>query len=332
MFRLASPYFLILLALIPATLWYGRKRRPIPAMASSGLGPTAGMPSSPLLGLARRLNVLFHLSLVLMIAALARPQWGTEKTTIDATGINMVLAVDLSESMAALDFKQQGQMVNRLEAVKSVVKDFIARRAGDRIGLVVFGSQAYTQVPLTRDYGTIRQMLDRLQIGAAGRSTAIGDAIGIALKRLEDIESRSNVIILLTDGRSNSGEFEPLTTAAIARQKGVKIYTIGVGGQGRAPFAVNDAIFGQRLVYRRVDMDAKTLQAIADQTDGLFFQADDLVGLKKIYETIDAMEKSDVEVDTFAEYRELYVYLLIPAFAILGLWVILKNTRFLRVP
>ena len=332
MFRLASPYFLILLALIPATFWYGRRRMQIPAMANSGLGPAAGMPSSPLLGLGKRINILFYLGLILMIAALARPQWGTEKTTIDATGINMVLAVDLSESMAALDFKQQGKIVNRLEAVKSVVKDFIARRAGDRIGLVAFGSQAYTQVPLTRDYATIRQMLDHLQIGAAGRSTAIGDAIGIALKRLEDIESRSNVIILLTDGRSNSGEFEPLTTAAIAQQKGVKIYTIGVGTQGRAPFAVNDAIFGQRLVYRRVNMDAKTLQAIADQTGGLFFQADDLAGLKKIYDTIDAMEKSEVEIDTFAEYRELYSYLLLPAFALLGVWVLLQNTRFLRVP
>jgi Ca-activated chloride channel family protein len=332
MFRLASPYFLILLALLPATVWYGRRRMPIPAMANSGLGPAAGLPSSLLLGLGRRLNALVYLSLILMIAALARPQWGTEKTTIDATGINMVLAVDLSESMEALDFKHQGRMVNRLEAVKSVVKAFIAQRAGDRIALVVFGSQAYTQVPLTRDYEAIRQMLDHLQIGSAGRSTAIGDAIGIALKRLEDIESRSNVIILLTDGRSNSGEFEPLTIAAIARQKGVKVYTIGVGGQGRAPFAVKDPIFGQRMVYRRVDMDSRTLQAIADQTGGLFFKADDLAGLKKIYDTIDAMEKSEVEVETFAEYKELYRYLLLPAFALLGIWVVLKNTRFLRIP
>jgi Ca-activated chloride channel family protein len=332
MFRLASPYFLSLLALIPATFLFGRRRLKRPAMANSGLGPAAGMPSSLLLGLGRRINVLFYLSLILMIGALARPQWGTEKTTIDATGINMVLAVDLSESMAALDFKQQGKILNRLEAVQSVVRDFIAQRTGDRIGLVVFGSQAYTQVPLTRDYGTIRQMLDHLQIGAAGRSTAIGDAIGIALKRLEDIESRSNVIILLTDGRSNSGEFEPLTTAAIAQQKAVKIYTIGVGSQGRAPFAVNDPIFGRRLVYRRVDMDAKTLQAIADRTGGLFFQAGDLAGLKKIYATIDAMEKSKVEMDTFAEYRELYIHLLLPAFALLGIWVLLKNTRFLKVP
>ena len=332
MFRIASPYFLVLLALIPATIWYARKRQQIPAILNSGLKQMADMPASPTLGLGKALDALFYLGLILMIVALARPQWGTQRLTVNATGINMILAVDLSESMAALDFKHNGSIVNRLEAVKAVVQDFIAQRAGDRIGLVVFGSQAYTQVPLTRDYGTIGDMLARLQIGAAGRSTAIGDAIGIALKRLEDIESRTNIIILLTDGRSNSGEFEPQTTAAIAKQKGVKIYTIGVGGKGRAPFAVNDPIFGQRYVYRRVDMDAQSLQAIADQTGGLFFQASDLEGLKKIYETIDTLEKSDVKVDTFAEYQELYIHLLLPAFGLLGLWIVLKNTRFLRIP
>ena len=332
MLRIASPYFLVLLALIPVTIWYGRKRQQVPAISNSGLKQTADMPASPALTFGKTINVLFYLGLILMIVALARPQWGTQRLTVNATGINMILAVDLSESMAALDFKRNGNIVNRLEAVKAVVKDFIAQRAGDRIGLVVFGSQAYTQVPLTRDYDTISDMLSRLQIGAAGRSTAVGDAIGIALKRLEDIESRTNVIILLTDGRSNSGEFEPQTTASIAQQKGVKIYTIGVGGKGRAPFAVNDPIFGQRYIYRRVDMDAQTLQAIADQTGGLFFQASNLEGLQKIYETIDTLEKSEVKVDTFAEYQELYVYLLMPALALLGLWIVLNNTRFLRIP
>lgn len=332
MFRFASPLFLVLLALIPATVWYAHRHFRTPAMAGTGIGPAGGMPSSTLLELDKLLNGLFYLSLILMITALARPQWGTQRATIDSTGINIVLAVDISESMAALDFKHKGSIVNRLEAVKAVVKEFIAQRAGDRIGLVVFGSQAYTQVPLTRDYGTITQMLERLQIGAAGRSTSVGDAIGIALKRLEDVKSISNIIILLTDGRSNSGEFEPLTTAAIAEQKGVKIYTIGVGGEGLAPFAVDDPIFGRRYIKRRVDMDAETLQAIADRTGGLFFQADDLAGLKKIYDTIDTLETSRVKVDTFAEYRELYLYLLLPAFGLLGVWVLLKNTRFLRVP
>jgi Ca-activated chloride channel family protein len=333
MFRFASPYFLLLLALIPATTWYGRRRFQNPALASSGMG--AGFPSiesSLVLKVARLMPLMFYLALILMIVALARPQWGTRRMVVNTSGINIVLAIDLSESMAALDFKSQGNIINRLEAVKTVVRDFIQHRNGDRIGMVVFGSEAYTQLPLTRDYTTITTLLERLQIGAAGRSTAIGDAIGISLKRLEDIQSRSNIIILLTDGRSNSGEFEPRTTAAIAKEKGVKIYTIGVGSRGKAPFLVNDPIFGQHYIYQEADIDETTLQAIADQTGGLYFRAQDFEGLEKIYATINRMEKTDVKIKTFADYNELYIYLLLPAFGLLGLWVVLTNTRFLRIP
>jgi len=234
MFRFASPYCLLLLTLVAAMLWHRRGRTRKPALASANTVPVAHMPSSPMLWLARLVPGIFYCALILMIIALARPQWGTRRMSVNTEGINIVLAVDLSESMAALDFKHNGQIINRLEAIKHVVKEFIQARSGDRIGMVVFGSQAYTQLPLTRDYATIATMLDRLKIGSAGRSTAVGDALGIALKRLEDIESRSNVIILLTDGRSNSGEFEPLAAAAIAKEVGVKVYTIGVGGKGRA--------------------------------------------------------------------------------------------------
>ncbi len=333
MFRFASPYFLLLLILIPATTLYGRRRIQNPALASSGLGGASrSIQSSPLLRVVWLMPLMFYLALALMIVALARPQWGTRRMVVNTSGINIILAIDLSESMAALDFRSQGNIINRLEAVKTVVRDFIERRSGDRIGMVVFGSEAYTQLPLTRDYNTISTLLERLQIGAAGRSTAIGDAIGISLKRLEDIKSKSNIIILLTDGRSNSGEFEPRTTAAIAKEQGVKIYTIGVGSRGKAPFLVNDPIFGQRYIYQDADIDETTLQAIADQTGGLYFRAQDLEGLQKIYATIDQMEKTDVKVKTFAEYNELYIFLLLPAFGLLALWVVLVNTRFLRIP
>ena len=197
---------------------------------------------------------------------------------------------------------------------------------------MVFGSQAYTQLPLTRDYNTITSILERLQIGAAGPRTALGDAIGIALKRLSDIQSRSNVIILLTDGRSNSGELEPETAAAIASEKGVKIYTIGVGGQGRAPFLVEDPIFGRRYVYRQVDLDEKTLRIVAERTGGLYFRAEDLEGLQKIYTTIDTMEKTEVAVKTFVPRNELYPDLLLTAFGLIGLWIVLNHTRFLKIP
>jgi len=234
--------------------------------------------------------------------------------------------------MAALDFKQKGKIVNRLEAVKGVVRNFIKLRSGDRIGMVVFGSHAYTQIPLTRDYSTIVSVLDRLKIGAAGKSTAIGDAIGISLKRLEDIKSKSNIIILLTDGRSNSGEFEPATTAGIAVQKNVKIYTVGVGTRGRVPFLIKDTFLGDRYVYQQVDIDEDTLKDIADKTGGLYFRAENIEGLEKIYDTIDRLEKTEVKIVTFEQYNEFYVYFLVTAFIVLGLWIIFSNTRFLEIP
>lgn len=332
MFRFGTPLFLILLAFVPVTIWYGCRRLQKPVLSSSGTQAVEEMPKSAVVVLRAVLPALFYMALILMIVALARPQWGTRQIQVSTSGINIILAVDVSGSMEAIDFELNGQVVNRLDAVKSVVKAFIANREGDRIGMVVFGSQAYTQLPLTRDYHTIAAILERLKIGSAGRMTAIGDAIGISLKRLEDIESRSNIIILLTDGSSNSGEIEPLTAAAIAKEKAVKIYTIGVGSNGRAPFIVNDPFFGRRSLYKRVEMDEQTLKSIANETGGQYFKAEDTTGLQRIYSTIDQMEKTEVKMKTFAEYNDLYIYLLLPSFGVLGVWIIIKNTRFLKVP
>ena len=276
--------------------------------------------------------VLKYTALCLLITAMARPQWGTRQVNIKTEGINIILAVDLSESMAALDFKVKGKIVNRLEAVKGVVTDFVSKRDGDRIGMVVFGTHAYTQIPLTRDYNTILSILDKLKIGSAGQSTAIGDAIGISVKRIEDIESKSNIIILLTDGRSNAGEINPEVAAQIALEKNIKIYTIGVGSKGKAPFLVKNPIWGDRYVYQRVDIDEDTLKEIAQKTKGLYFRADDTQKLREIYDTIDQLEKTEVEVKTHAEYKELYSYLLVAAFMLMIMQILLANTRFLRVP
>ena len=276
--------------------------------------------------------LLKYTALCLLIVAMARPQWGTRQVSVSTPGINIVLAVDLSESMAALDFKREGKIVNRLEAVKGVIHDFVATRSGDRIGMVVFGTQAYTQIPLTRDYNTIATIMERLKIGAAGKQTAIGDAIGISLKRLEDIESKSNVIILLTDGQSNAGELTPETAAEIAVEKGVKIYTIGVGTRGKAPFLIKHPILGEQYVYQQVDMDEDTLEKIAEKTGGLYFRAENTEGLQQIYDTIGNLEKTEADVKTFAAYNEFYRYLLLPAFVLLCLWIVLSNTRYLRAP
>ncbi|MBI5592561.1 MAG: VWA domain-containing protein [Deltaproteobacteria bacterium] len=332
MFQFASPYFLLLLSLFPAMIYFRKRRQMRPVMNLSSLMPIREIQPSGMLRIERLLPVLKYTALCLMIAAMARPQWGTRQVSVLTEGINIVLAVDLSESMAALDFKYKGKIVNRLEAIKSVIQDFIAKRNGDRIAMVVFGTHAYTQLPLTRDYNTIASILDRLQIGAAGPNTAIGDAIGISLKRLEDVKSKSNIIILLTDGDSNSGELSPRTATELAAQKGIKIYAVGVGTRGKVPFLIKDPVFGERYVYQQVDIDEDALKDIATKTGGLYFKAENTEGLLQIYNTIDKLEKTEVKTQTFAEYNELYPYLLIPAFILLGTWIVLTHTRFMRVP
>jgi Ca-activated chloride channel family protein len=331
-FRFENPYILSLLVLVPLLTIY-RKRRHLPLrLGVSTLRPVENLPVGFFVSLARFLPALKYGALCLMIIALARPQWGTREVSIRTEGINIILAVDLSESMSALDFRKDGKIVDRLEAAKGVIHDFIGKRSGDRIGLVVFGDQAYTQLPLTRDYDTISTMLEQLQIGAAGKSTAIGDAIGISLKRLADIKGKSNIIILLTDGQSNSGVLSPEAAVEIAAQKGVKIYTIGVGSKGEAPFLVNIPGYGKRYVYQQVDMDEGALKAIAKKTKGLYFRAEDLKGLENIYDTIDRLEKTEAVVKTYDNYRDLYAAALLPAFIFLGLWLLLAHTRFLRIP
>ncbi len=330
MFRFASPYFLMLLMIIPISILYRRKKRFDPVMAvPMGI---RSVKSSIFLKIGKMLLGLKYAALALMIVAIARPQWGTQQIDVSTEGVNIVMALDLSGSMAALDFKLKGKIVNRLDAIRSVAQEFISKRANDRIALVVFGTNAYTQLPLTSDYNTIASILDKLQIGAAGDNTAIGDAIGISLKRLEDLKSKSNIIILLTDGESNAGEISPEAAAEIAVQRKVKIYTIGVGTQGEAPFLVRHPILGDRYVYRKVNMDEKVLTDIAKKTGGLYFRAEDTDGLKKIYDTIDKLEKTEIKMKSFAEYKEFYPYFLLSAFVILCIWIILSNTRFLRVP
>ena len=332
MFRFASWYFLLLLAVVPAAILFKKRRQLHPVMGLPALSAVQSIRRSAFLKFHWIMPVLKYTALCLAIAAMARPQWGTRQVSVLTEGVNLVLAVDISTSMAALDFKQGGKIVNRLEAVKTVINEFISKRSGDRIGLVVFGTYAYTQLPLTRDYNTISAVLERLEIGAAGKSTSIGDAIGISLKRLEDIKSKSNIIILLTDGQSNTGEFSPQTATEIAVQKGVKIYTVGVCSKGKAPFLIRHPLLGERYVYQQVDFDEDTLKFISKETNGIYFRAKDSKSLQKIYDTIDELEKTKVKVKTFAEYREIYIYLLAPSFLILVIWVILSNTRFLRVP
>ncbi len=333
-FRFADPLFLLLL--IPlATLGLRalfRARKP----ASTGLGlPTLQGSRDLPLGLTTRVAPFLFLiklgAVALLIVGLARPQSGRERTEIQTRGVNIVLALDLSESMRALDFKRDGEVVDRLQAVKGVVGDFILKRDQDRMGMVVFGSNAFTQVPLTRDYDTLTFILDRLRIGAAGPRTAIGDAVGISLKRLKDIPSDSNIIILLTDGESNAGELNWEEAAAVAAAQDVKIYTIGVGSNGQAPFLV-DGLLGKQYVYRRVGMDVASLKAIAQITGGLFFKAEDTQGLEAVYDRINTLEKTEVTQEKWVEYKEQYPKAVVAALVLLLLHLLLTQTRFMRIP
>ena len=331
MFRFASPLFLCLTVLVALDLFVRFRKKRAGHIRVSSLKEVDTMAPSFMARVSNYIIVLKIISLVLLITALARPQWGDKKINVTTEGVNIILALDLSESMRALDFKKNNQIVTRLEAVKTVVSDFIMKREGDRIGMVVFGSNAFTQLPLTRDYNTIAFILDRLEIGAAGPKTAIGDAIGISLKRLEDIESKSNIIILLTDGKSNSGELAWQDAIKIAAQRNVKIYTIGVGTKGEAPFLV-DGVFGQQYVYQKVDVDLEALKEMANQTSGSFFEAGDLAALEQIYAMINNLEKTKVDVEKWVEYKELYPGFLSAGLMLSLVYILLSNTRLLRIP
>jgi len=330
MFRFASPLFLLFF-LAPFLILFFRLKKQQDHIKVATLEGLDKVSVSFMVRVSKFLPFFKIAALILIILALARPQWGDRKINVTTEGVNIILALDLSESMSALDFKKDDKLVTRLEAVKSVVRDFILKREGDRIGMVVFGSNAFTQLPLTRDYNTIAFILERLKIGAAGPRTAIGDAIGISLKRLEDIESKSNLIILLTDGKSNSGALAWQDAIKIAAERKVKIHTIGIGTNGEAPFLV-DGFFGKRYVYQKVEMDLDALKTIAKETQGSFFEAGDLESLGKIYGMIDSLEKTKKDVEKWVEYEEMYSGVLIAGLLFLFSHILLSNTRFLRIP
>jgi Ca-activated chloride channel family protein len=241
------------------------------------------------------------LAWLLLVAAAARPQWVGETAQLPVTGRSIMLAVDLSGSMQTPDMRSGDRTLSRLAAVKIVAGDFVERRAGDRLGLILFGDQAYVQAPLTLDRNTVHTLLDEAQIGLAGQRTAIGDAIGLAIKRLRDEPAENRVLVLLTDGASNAGSVDPLKAADLAARDGVRIYTIGVGGdeiQLPGPFGMPRLIGG--------DLDEDSLKAIAHKTGGRYFRADDLPRLAQIYALLDKIEPLSKDQQSWRPVEELY--------------------------
>lgn len=333
MFVFGSPYFLVLILLIPAALFHRhitRRRRAINL-------PYLDFAGDLKLGLSSRIAYLVpfikHAALFVAIIALARPQLAFRQNEVISEGLNIVMALDVSGSMSALDFKKDGKRVTRLEAVKSVIRDFVSKRAGDRIGLVIFATQAFTQIPLTTDYSAISFVLDRIEIGAAGLETAMGDAMGISLKRLSDVKSRSSIMILLSDGKSNAGELTPEEALRIAEDKSIKIYTIGVGTDGVVPFLNRDRISGRQFVDQgRFETDEETLRRIASDTGAKYYKADNFESLASVYDEIDRLEKTKIKTKDHTDYRELYPYFVFSAIILLFIHSLLSNTRFLTVP
>jgi len=242
-------------------------------------------------------------SIALLIFALARPQKGYIEDSIITEGINIVLTIDISSSMKAEDFKP-----NRLEAAKKVAKEFIHGRKTDKIGLVVFSRKAITQSPLTLDYGMLYEFIDEIEIGMIRDGTAIGNAIAEGVKRLTRGKEKSKILILITDGVNNAGEIDPLTAARAAKALNIKIYTIGVGTIGNAPYPVDDPAFGKRYVSVPVQIDEEILTEIAGLTGGKYFRATDIEKFEQIYREIDSLEKSKIEIKQFRRVREWFPY------------------------
>jgi len=326
---LAHPWMLGLLPLLIALafLW-GRSRRRIERGLSFPAPPALPRVAGRRAHLARWLPALRLLALAILVVALAGPRLGRARVVSHSEGVDIVLAIDISGSMRALDFPPG----DRLEAAKEVARRFIAGRRGDRIGLVVFASSAYTQCPLTSDQGVLLELLDGIRIGDIADGTAIGMAVGTALNRLKAVPGESRVIILLTDGMNNTGALDPLTAAELARSLGVRIYTIGAGTRGMAPYPFDDPVFGRRIRQVEVDLDEETLRRIADVTGGLYFRATDAESLARIYERIDELEKRTVESSEYVEFRDIGAGFLWPALLLLLAELGLRATWLRRLP
>jgi Ca-activated chloride channel family protein len=332
MARFLQPEWFWLLALLPIVmLWRGR-RGPVAAIEYSDVSLAREVARGSRSRIGRFLWLLPVLAGALMIVGLARPQRAHSRTEVSANGIDIVLGLDVSGSMQALDFLIDHQRVNRIEVVKSVVSKFIDERSDDRIGLIAFAGAPYLVSPITLDHDWLQQNLERVTVGAADDGTAIGSAIAAGVNRLRLTPAKSKLLILLTDGVNNTGKIAPLAAAEAAKAMGVKIYTIGVGVRGYAPFPVRDAAGNTQVIRAKVDVDEKTLQAVAQETGGKFYRATDTDSLQKIYEEINRFEKTAQTVQKFERTEELYPLALIPALAILGLSLTLQQTRLRRLP
>lgn len=338
--RFADPYVLLLLPLLPLWLWLCQRWQRPSVVAYSSTRAVVDIAPSLMTRMRRVLPILRLLSLGLCVLALARPQQGLQSTKVYSKGIAIVMVVDISGSMAALDLQLDGQPSDRLSVVKHTFRQFVqgdkhrAGRPNDLIGMVAFARYADSISPLTLDHDTLLSLLDQVEIVSLREEdgTAVGEAIALGVARLRDSTAKSRVMIVLTDGANNAGETEPMQAAQIAKALGIKIYTIGAGRQGVAPVPVRTRD-GQTVLRRmQVYIDERMLKAIAELTGGQYFRATDSKALEAIYAEIDRLEKTTNVVEKFQQYAERFGLFLLPALGLLLLEVVAANTRLRTVP
>lgn len=327
--RFANPEMLLLfLPLALLGYWYfARRRGRGGTIRFSHLGTLKDIPQAAGRNTRHWLFALRMAALSLLVLASARPQSGVKGEEVLTEGIDIVLTMDVSSTMLAEDIRP-----NRVDATRAVAKEFIRGRKNDRIGLVVFAGQAYTQCPLTLDYGILMNFLDQIRVGMIEDGTAVGMGLATAVNRLRSSEAKSKVIILLTDGQNNRGEIDPLTAAQMAQAFDIKAYTIGAGTRGVAMYPVVDPFFGKRYQPMQVNVDEETLQRIAQTTNGKYFRATDRRNLEAIYREIDGLEKTEIKVKEYTRYSELFFFLVLGALALLLIEIGLANTRFRKIP
>ena len=332
--RFATPWLLLGLLLLPLLLHRRRRLERMgdaPALRFADTHPLR-TPERPSLRVRlRHLPYGLRLAgLALLVVGMARPQAGHTQEVIEGEGVDIVVALDISGSMAALDFEPE----NRLEAAREVIRDFVQRRGFDRIGLVIFARTAFDQSPPTVDHVVLERQLDQIDLApelGVQDGTAIGLGLANAAAMLESSEVESRVVILLTDGVNNAGEIDPLTAATAADALGIRVYTIGMGRPGQVPVPV-DSFFGRRIAYVESELDEASLQEIAETTGGRYYRATNAQGLASIYDEIDALERSEVELRSWARYRELAAFFLWPAALLLALDLGLRTTWLRRLP
>lgn len=332
MFHFDHPEVLWLLALLPLlALLKGRKGRAAALRYSSA--QTAKIIAGARKSRAGKwLGTLRILALSALVIALAQPQMVHGTSQVDVDGIDIILALDVSGSMEALDFTINNEPANRVEVVKQVVSKFIEERPNDRIGLVAFAGRPYMVSPLTSDHNWLQRRLQTIQPGMVEDGTAIGSALGSSINRLRDQIAKSKIVILLTDGMNNAGKILPVTAAEAAETLGIKIYTIGAGSRGEVPVPVTDQFGNQKIVRAKVDIDEETLKQVAQMTGAEYYRATDTDSLKKIYNDINKLETTNRKIKKFEHRNEMFLWAALGALLLMGIELTLNQTRFRRLP